>query len=168
MSVVAGCAQLADKEDGGGEAAARKEALVSLPDFPRDTDLVPIDVDAHDSSHAYLVDIRSISRGADGTIRYTVVIQSPAGTRNVLHQGLRCGPREFTTYAYGTRRGRFRKFPDRPWRRVFRHGAMAHTGALADTYLCDAKGWPLNLKRIVMRLREGGWDGGYTIHEPEH
>jgi len=50
---------------------------------------------ARGSRRPSYIDSKSLSVGTDGVVRYSVVIVSGSGARNVLFEGLRCATREF-------------------------------------------------------------------------
>jgi hypothetical protein len=86
-----------------------KEGTTSLPPWPNDGDLVELFVDDPGSPFHQYIDGRHISVGADGAVRYTLVVESRSGARNVSFEGLRCTPSgAFKIYAYGYD-GRFEK-----------------------------------------------------------
>jgi hypothetical protein len=86
-----------------------KESATSLPPWPQDSDLVEFPVDDPSSPFRQYIDGRHLTVGADGAVRYTLVVESRSGSRNVSFEGLRCTPSgAFKVYAYGNR-GRFHK-----------------------------------------------------------
>ncbi|MGB5736611.1 MAG: CNP1-like family protein, partial [Thiohalocapsa sp.] len=79
-----------------------QEQDVRLPAWPRDADLVEIKVDGPADEFRHAIDIRSLTTGSDGVVRYTLVTESTSGARNVSFEGLRCTPKgKYKTYAYG-------------------------------------------------------------------
>ncbi len=48
-----------------------------------------------------MIDGESIAVGADGVVRYTLVVRSPSGAQNVSYEGLRCASAERRLYAVG-------------------------------------------------------------------
>ena len=48
------------------------------------------------------LDEKSISLAQDEIVRFTLVVETSSGTRNVFYEGLRCDTREYKTYAVGT------------------------------------------------------------------
>ena len=110
-----GCGEVNDY-DGGCKSQTSyyeenkwRESSSELPPLPEDSNLRPIDASAADSRYEYLLDSASIARGSDDVMRYTVVVVSPNGARNVFHEGLRCLTDEVKTYAYASNQGRFRR-----------------------------------------------------------
>lgn len=84
-----------------------KEGATSLPPWPNDKDLVEFSVDDPESRFRYYIDGKHLSIGTDGAVRYTLVVESRSGVRNLSFEGLRCTPSGvFKLYAYGNN-GRF-------------------------------------------------------------
>jgi hypothetical protein len=82
--------------------ATWKESATSLPPWPKDGDLVEFSVDDPSSQFRQFIDGKHISIGADGAVRYTLVVESRSGVRNVSFEGLRCTPHgALKIYAYG-------------------------------------------------------------------
>src|SRR5580692_1571868 len=63
---------------------------VAPPPLPDYQALLPFEV-SKGTSLTFAIDPKSLSIGTDGVVRYTVVITSPAGARNVRYEGIRCG-----------------------------------------------------------------------------
>jgi hypothetical protein len=82
-----------------------EEGKTALPPWPKDGDLVEFNLDtASPSRFRYFIDGKHLSIGSDEeVVRYTLVAESPSGTRNVTFEGLRCKAQGvFRTYAYGS------------------------------------------------------------------
>jgi len=90
------------------EGRGWKEAATNLPPWPNDGDLIEFSVDGS-PRFRYYIDGRHISVGTDGAVRYTLVVVSRSGARNLSFEGLRCTPNgAFKIYAYGNQ-GRFER-----------------------------------------------------------
>jgi len=101
-----------------------QEGSTTLPPWPKDGDLVEFQVDDPSSRFRQYIDSRNIKVGADGAVRYTLVVESRSGTRNVSYEGLRCTPKgTFKIYAYGVG-GRFEK-TESEWQTI--HGRSHDT-----------------------------------------
>jgi hypothetical protein len=70
----------------------------TLPPLPQDSDLLPFDV-SQNTPLEFSLDAKSVSVGSDGVVRYTVVVTSPSGARNVNYEGIRCDTYEWRLYA---------------------------------------------------------------------
>ncbi len=79
-----------------------KEGATNLPPWPNDRDLVEFSVDDPEPRLRYYIDGKHLSIGADGAVRYTLIVESRSGVRNLSFEGLRCTPSGvFKVYAYG-------------------------------------------------------------------
>jgi hypothetical protein len=65
------------------------ELQMQLPAYPKTENLLPFDPGPA-SNNLHYIDAPSIVVGADGIVRYTLVIKSPMGARNVTYEGMRC------------------------------------------------------------------------------
>jgi hypothetical protein len=70
----------------------------TLPPLPQDANLLEITV-SENTPLSFFVDKNSLSVGDDGIIRYTIVVKSPAGARNVNYEGIRCDNYNWRLYA---------------------------------------------------------------------
>ena len=80
------------------------EVDVVLPAYPLTKNLIEFDAT---SVHRHFIDAQSIKVGEDRIIRYTVVIDTQGGARNVSYEGMRCHSSERKLYAHGR--------PDSTW-----------------------------------------------------
>ena len=76
---------------------------VVMPAYPLSAGLLRFPTDW--TSHAVLVDQRTLAIGDDGVVRYVLVVRSPSGAESVSFEGLRCTTGERQTYAYGRKAG---------------------------------------------------------------
>jgi hypothetical protein len=132
------------------EDAAWREGATTLPPWPKDGDLVEFEVDDPSSPFRQYVDGRSITVGADGAVRYTLVVESRSGARNVSFEGLRCTPKgSFKIYAYGNN-GRFEK-TEGEWQTI--HG-RSHDKIHRDLHkliLCAPREFEPRAKKEMIR-----------------
>lgn len=77
-----------------------KEGDTVLPAYPQASNLIEFSAGAL-SSFRFFVDAESISPGADGIVRYTLVARSSSGNDNVSFSGLRCKTAEHRLFANG-------------------------------------------------------------------
>lgn len=129
-----------------------QEQAVVMPAYPADVDLLPFPVDQPGLSQTFNIDSKSLSVGADGVVRYSVVIVSNSGARNVLFEGLRCSTREFRTYAYGEAVHSFHPAQSDKWQPVSQYGWGGFRAVLQRDYLCDRNLSPYHLNEIKLRL----------------
>jgi hypothetical protein len=131
-----------------------QEVQVTPPPYPQDGDLVELNVDAADTPFRYLLDLEHLSLGADRVTRYTMVVVSRTGARNVLFEGIRCDTKAYVTYAYGTPDRQFRPAQDRSWHAITRGGgAGGYRDDLLSYYLCDRNHNPFSVRKVEQRVR---------------
>jgi hypothetical protein len=141
------------------EEKPRQEIEVQLPAFPQSEDLIPFKVGAI-SDKQFLVDEKSISVGSDEAIRYSLVVISSSGARNISYEGMRCATAERRVYAFGQADGTWSKARSNRWIRI-RGGSNSHHVALFADYFC-AVGQQAIMKPedAVRALRHGIRDTG--------
>lgn len=129
-----------------------KETSQTLPDYPRDEDLLPVDIQLTNADFKFFIDSKTIVTTKDNVVSYTAVIQSDSGAKNVLREGMRCGFAEYKVYAYGTADSSFylNKAPE--WQDIPRNGTNAYRKDLSD-FMCGTNLLPLKPKQIVDRIR---------------
>lgn len=137
---------------------------IALPQAPRDADLVRLDSELVEGRYEYFIDRASISLGADKVLRYTVVLESKTGVRNIFYEGIRCATSEFRTYAYATQTGEFRPLTSKSWQKLKTTGPYNYRRLLAERYVCDREGWALNEKQVQMRIVQN--DPARIQHRP--
>lgn len=76
------------------------ETKVALPQYPKTENYLPFQVSAN-TPFSFFVDAKSISIGADGVVRYSLIAKSPDGGLNVSFEGMRCSTKQFRVYAFG-------------------------------------------------------------------
>jgi hypothetical protein len=129
-----------------------KETQSGLPAFPRAQDLIPFRADAGDPDYHYYIDVNSVSLASDEVLRYTVVIQSPEGSSNIIYEGIRCATQEVKMIAFGTKDGRFARMADPKWMYFNTPGAMGYRRSLVEIYVCDENGWAIDSDSVLERL----------------
>ncbi len=131
-----------------------REIEAALPAYPRPENLVSFSGGAA-SGHQFLVDALSLSVGADGVVRYTLVIKTSGGATNETHEGIRCDERQQKTYAIGQANGAWTRARDPKWRYIEARTVNNYHRVLHHEYLCEGK-YPVKTpKEIVQLLRRG-------------
>lgn len=123
-------------EDADEKAWAEGE--VHLPAFPEKENLIPFTVGAV-TDRQFFIDSKSLSVGADGVIRFALVIVSSAGAQNISYEGLRCGAGERRYYASGRADKTWSKARSDKWLKV-RGAADSHHVELYMNYFCPNAG----------------------------
>jgi hypothetical protein len=137
------------------EGEAWKEIDIKIPPYPDDGDLMelPLDV-ANQSRFTYYMDEESLEVSEkDYVVRYTLVIESKRGTRNIFYEGMRCNTLEYKTYAFGTGKGKFRPSRKPEWKSMFDSGYKKLRMDLMEFYLCDPRKLPRKKHEIVTRIK---------------
>lgn len=140
------------EEDFDNEDKPWEEVALQLPAAPQDKDLLPFEVSGN-ASQAFAIDPKSLSAGADGVVRYTLLAVSPAGARNVSYEGIRCETFEKKLYAVGHADGSWTRARRSEWDRIVRNAANRQHAVLAIDYFCDSKMVAGNPRQILDRIR---------------
>lgn len=130
---------------------------IEFPDVPRQTELVPLDSESVDERYEYFIDPASVSVGSDKVARYSVVLESKSGVRNIFYEGIRCATSEFKTYAYATQTGRFKPLASPFWRKLKTTRPHDYRRLLAERYVCDRDGWALDEKQVQERISKNNF-----------
>lgn len=128
------------------------EQEASLPDFPRAQNLVEFDAGAA-TSNRYYVDGSTLSVGADGVVRYVVVVRTSGGATNVNFEGIRCRAKERKLYAFGRSDETWGKSRIQDWQPI-RPGSYQAT--LYREYFCPNNIAISKSAEGVDALRRGG------------
>jgi CNP1-like family len=138
-----------------------REAETPAPPLPGSGELLPFFVTSA-SDYRFLIDAASLAPGADGVVRYTLIVRSPLGGESVTYEGIRCATREVKTYAYG---GADRSWSVRPgnWRRIEARSVQRWHDALWREYFCPRELPIRSAAEGVDALRRGGHPGRIAI-----
>lgn len=134
-----------------------RESEATLPAYPQDPDLLPISFSARDTLKVY-IDQKSLARAADGVLRFTLVVESARGARNVLFEGMRCETGEYKTYAVGTREHRLEPVKDPRWKQIPNPEINAFRHVLFKHYVCDGTRTARTPQELVQRVARGTFD----------
>jgi hypothetical protein len=131
-----------------------EEKVDTLPPVPGDAGLLPFEV-SKQSALTFAIDPKSLSIGKDRVIRYTVVITSTAGARNVRYEGLRCEDgQQWRTYAAADEDGTgWEPDSSTPWEQIEWNSLNAYHAALAKDYFCNFATPNGDAKSIVEAIR---------------
>ena len=153
MVLFTGAAWAAFDED--YEVKTWQEIEVQLPAPPQEADLMPFFVSAA-SDNQFFVDKKSLSLGSDGVVRYTLVVLTAGGSRNVSYEGMRCQTKERRLYAFGRRDGTWSKAKGNAWDRVADTGSNRHHAALFLEYFCPDGIIVQSVQEILGYFQRGG------------
>lgn len=135
-----------------------KEGRVELPAWPRDSDLIEFRPELPSTPFRFYLDGRSLSRDPkDAVVRYTLVVDSPSGSRNVSFEGIRCTLRgAYRIYAYGADE-RFHSSGPSDWQPLPADGPEAYRMDLWRNRFCVPRETrPRTLTEIHRALRDQG------------
>ncbi len=141
--------------DPDGEQRPAPEAEVELPAFPRSENLVPFTVSAT-TNNQFLIDSAALSVGSDGVTRYTLVIVSPSGARNVSYEGMKCATGERRLYALGRADETWARARNDRWARITNSTLNRHHAALFSEYFCPITVIQQTPEQMLETLRRGG------------
>ncbi|KWF24514.1 CNP1-like family protein [Burkholderia pseudomultivorans] len=131
----------------------KENAVDTLPALPQTADLLPFNV-SQNTPLKFFVDAKSLAVGSDGVVRYTVVITSPAGARNVNYEGIRCDTYEWRQYAgLNSDHDAWDRTVENDWRRIENGELNAYHSALYQDYLCSNKMPQGTTQQILENIR---------------
>jgi CNP1-like family len=124
-----------------------------LPAAPAKENLLPFYVSPQATMN-FAIDAPSVSVTPDGVVRFTLVITSSEGARNVSHEGIRCKTGERKLYATGGTDGNWSASRNDAWSQIRDVGANRQYAALYKDYFCDFGSVSGNAAAIVKRIRQ--------------
>ena len=124
-----------------------------LPAAPAKENLLPFYV-SPSTTMDFAIDAPSVSVTPDGVVRFTLVITSAEGARNISHEGLRCATAERKLYATGMADGSWSASRNEAWSQIRDVGANRQYAALYKDYFCDFGSVAVNAAAIVKRIRQ--------------
>lgn len=134
------------------ETKAWEEIAIQLPPAPLEANLLPFDAGAT-TTQRFAVDEKSLSVGADGVVRFTLVALSTGGAKNVSYEGIRCASREQKIYALGHPDGSWSRSRRDQWQRIDNDALNRQQSALAKGYFCLGNAVAGNQKDIATRMQ---------------
>jgi hypothetical protein len=112
-----------------------EEIEVKFPASPQAENLIPFIVSAT-TDNQFMIDGESLNVSGNGVLRFTLVIVSPSGARNVSYEGMNCSTGERRLYAFGRPDGTWSKARNDQWTRIAReHAQSPPCGALYRVFL---------------------------------
>jgi len=131
-----------------------KEGDVVIPAFPQSDDLIKVEIDKGEQLFNFYIDAKNLSAlPKQGVTRYTVVIESDSGAKNVLFEGIRCQTREYKTYAYGTYDNKLSKAITSEWKLIREADSMTHRYNFYRYYLCSEYLIPNPLDIVLQKIK---------------
>jgi len=139
---------LAEQDNPFVEGPKWEEVELKLPPYPKDGNLLDLQMDDPDNKFTYYLDEKSLSVSKkDYLVRYTMVIESRSGTRNIFYEGIRCSTEEYKTYAFGIGKGKFRARKKPEWKPIEETGYTRFRAQMMQYYFCE---WKLPRERNII------------------
>ncbi|HRP23676.1 MAG TPA: CNP1-like family protein [Thauera sp.] len=133
------------------------------PNWEEDEVLMPPPMDAArlrafyvsaTTPNQFFVDEGSVSVGADGVVRFTLVVRTPGGAENVSFEGIRCATGERRLYASGRADGEWVAARNSVWQPIVDNTYNRPRAALAWEYFCDGPAAPRNREHALRLLQQ--------------
>lgn len=125
----------------------------TLPPLPQASNLLPFEVSGN-TPLQFAIDRNSLTVGTDGVVRYTVVVTSPSGARNVNYEGIRCDTYEWRQYAgLNADHDGWDTTVANEFSRIENGALNAYQSVLYQDYMCANKMPMGNAKQIVENIR---------------
>lgn len=116
-------------------ATVWRESSYELPALPGEEDWLPFYVSAS-TENRFFVAGQSISVGADGVVRFALLVRTPSGVRNISFEGIRCETRERRLYATVRSDGGWSRARSSQWMRIRDEYANRYHAALFLDHFC--------------------------------
>ena len=133
----------------------RREGEIALPRGYDEAGLRWLDIQGGPAGFRYAMDAGSITYGANGAIRYILVVESSSGARNAYFEAMRCNPKAYRTYGYADASGAFRRSRKSEWIKVGLDPWQMRK-SLAEQVMCDYWSKPVEEYELMERLRGFG------------
>lgn len=138
------------------ESKKWQELEFQLPAKPERANYLGFYVSAT-TDNRFFVDAKSVSIGADGVVRYTLIIETAGGANNVSFEGMRCETRERRTYAFGRSDGVWSKSRSNQWEKIREAANNRQYAALFLEYFCPGGVIVAKAEDALGLLRRGGY-----------
>lgn len=111
------------------------ELQTQLPSYPLNKNLLEFEASSV-NANKFFIDAKSVNIGADGVVRYTLVIKTAGGAVNITYEGIRCDKRMVKRYAYAGADGVWVKARDPSWSDIVLKEYNRHHQVLYDDFFC--------------------------------
>ena len=137
------------------EKAPWVEGDAEYPAWPgKSNKLIEMNVSTAGLPYRVYVDPASLLVGDDRVVRYTVVMVSRNGVRNITYEGLHCGERTFRRMAYGVD-GKWHAINNPAWQRISGVGINQYRKLLYEVYFCNTANRYQTADELERKLRSG-------------
>ncbi len=128
------------------------EQAINIPALPKSRNLIRLEFP--NAVRKYYIDLKSVSVGKkDRVARYTVVVESLSGVRNLFYEAIRCHERDYKTYAFSVGKQGFRKMNEVSWRPIHETGIKQYQQVLFDHFVCHNSAVRRKAKDIIQVLK---------------
>jgi CNP1-like family len=125
----------------------------ALPPLPNQADLLPFEV-SQNTPLSFFIDAKSLTVGSDGVVRYTVVVTSPSGARNVNYEGIHCDNYTWRLYAgLNEDHDGWDRTVENDWTRIEDGNLNAYRASLYQDFFCANRIPVGSAKTIVNNIR---------------
>jgi len=145
--------------DGSGEIFGHveqkewQEESVPLPASPKESDLIPLLIYQR-PKYKYYIDGASIkATEEDNVVRYTVVIETSSGLRNVFNEGIRCDTGTYKSYGFTIWGEPMKAVGHSDWLNITAGGATSYRIDLYNYYFCEKDVFRGNAKQMGELLK---------------
>jgi len=138
----------------------KEEQVAPPPVFSQDA-LIPLDMPNYVSLKVG-VDPDTIVVGADGVVRYVIVMKNSTGSVNAVFEGIRCTSDEVKTYARWSSSGTWSATSNPQWKAVNDNMPSRHAQAFARQGGCQNRLAPAKAE-ILRALKAGNKAGGPVV-----
>jgi hypothetical protein len=145
-------AQTRFDEDFDDTSKPWQEIAAQLPAPPKPENLLRFNA-GPTATQTFAIDAQSLTVGADGVVRYTLVSTSAGGAQNISYEGIRCASKEKKLYAFGHKDGQWGRSRRDQWEPITQTVANQQHAALAQDYFCDGQSVAGNADDILRRFR---------------
>lgn len=152
---LAAAAQTSGFGENSGDRGNRGEVQVPLPVYPKPENYLPFQVSAT-TPFAFFVDAKSISVGADGVVRYSLIAKSAEGGLNISFEGMRCGDGQVRVYAFGRPDNTWFEARNSRWEAIRSDPRNAQRAVLYNDYFCPMTVGVSTAEEAVRALKNGG------------
>ena len=147
----------------------KESELGEFPRPPVDENFILLVSAKLDQRYKYQLDRQSFAVFSDNTFRYTVIIESKSGPRNVFYEALRCDTREYKIFAYLNTNGQFLGTSNRKWQPLKYADLTVYRQVLMDEYVCPESRVPRNILEVNEDLDNANLQAkrGWKVLKPD-
>jgi hypothetical protein len=127
------------------------EVDFEIPSYPEEKNLLRVPLPKSNNVNIY-IDQKSLSYDKDGVTRYTIVIETSTGYRNVFYEGLRCSKTNYKVYAFGNAEKTFVRMKSAKWQDIKIQYANNYRHYLFKHFFCTPYETPRETSDIIRAI----------------